>query len=105
MIVREELGDASGYEALAPTSTTGITAALLTPTSGEYTGRNATAAIIAVESFPIRMMINGTVATADNGILLSPGQTYTIVGGRNLKNFQCMDTTAGASSVKVIVFH
>ena len=105
MIVREELGDASGYEALSPTSTTGITAALLTPTSGQYIGHNAAAAIIAVEDYPVRVMLNGTDATADNGIKLSPGQSMTIVGGRNLKNFECMDTAAGASSVKVIVFH
>ena len=105
MITRVELGDASGYEALSPTGSTGITSTLITPTSGQHKEHNAVGALIAVETNPIRMMLNGAVATADNGIKIDPGQTYEIVGGSNVKNFRCMDTIAGASSVKVIVFH
>ncbi len=105
MIVREELGDCSGYEALAPTGSTGITSTLLTPTSGQYIGHNATAAIIVVETAAIRVMLNGDAATTNNGILRSPGEYMVITGGRNVKNFRCMDDTATGSSVKVLVFH
>ena len=105
MIVREELGDCSGYEALAPTSSTGITSTLLTPTSGQYIGHSAVAAIIVVETAAIRVMLNGDAATTDNGILRNPGEYMIIVDGSNVKNFRCMDDTATGSSVKVLVFH
>ena len=103
--MRVELGDASGYEALSPTASTGITSTLLTPTSGQFINHSAVAALISVETNPVRMMLNGDAATADNGIKIDAGQSYEIVGGANVKNFRCMDTATGASSVKVIVFH
>ena len=104
VVVREEYGKASGYEALAPTSSTGITATLLTPTTGVYKGKMAKSALLTVETFPIRFRQEGT-PTADVGHYVTPGQTITLTGMTNLKNFRCIDTAAGASSVKVTVFH
>jgi len=104
MVIREELGKASGYEALAPTVSTGITATLLTPTSGLFKGKMAKAALLTVETYPIRFRQEGT-PTADVGHYVTPGQTITLTGMTNLKNFRCIDTAAGASSVRVTVFH
>jgi len=104
MIVNEELGDAGGYEALSPTSATGITASLRHPTSGIHKGRMARTAQIVVETNAIRFLLDGTDATANNGLLVQAGQNVTITGVNNVKNFSCIDTAAGASSVKIIVY-
>jgi len=60
MIIYEELGDAGSYEALSPTTATGITASLRHPTSGIHKGRMARAALIVVETQAIRFRIDGT---------------------------------------------
>jgi len=104
MIVLEDLGNQYGYEALAPTSSTGITSTLIRPTSGPYAGMTPRAVLIGVETQPIRFRMDGTAATADNGVLLKADSYFTMINFENIKNFRCIDTAAGASKVTVLVF-
>ena len=104
MYVIENLGNQSGYEALSPTSSTGFTSSVINPTSGIYKGLSARAIMIGVEDNSIRFRLDGTAPTATNGIKLNTSNYYTIIGAENIKNFHCIDTAAGASSVKVIPF-
>ena len=106
MIVLEDLGIAQGWEKLSPTASTGITATLIEPTSGKMAGMKARAALIAVETNPVRMRLDGgtTAPTADNGVLLKADTYFTMVNLENIKNFRCMNTIAGASAVHVQLF-
>jgi len=104
MLVLEDLGNQYGYEALSPTSAKGITASIYNPTSGLYQGRMAKAVLIGVETNAIRFRMDGTAATATAGMLLPANNYYTIINAENIKNFSCIDTAAGASSVKVLAF-
>lgn len=105
MIVREELGTAAAHEKINPTSATGITSTLLKPTSGTYNGYCAIAALITVETNPIRFRIDGTDASTTTGHQVLAGEDITIVGGVNINNFSCIDTATGASNVYVTVFY
>jgi hypothetical protein len=102
--IREELGEPTGYESLSPTTSTGITTSLITPTSGRWANEPALAALITVETKPIRFRVHG-VPSATEGHLVNPNQTITITGEFGVKGFKCIDTAAGASTVKVTVFH
>ena len=104
MYVIEDLGNQYGYEALSPTTSTGFTSSIINPTSGIYQGMSAKAVLIGVETQMIRFRLDGTAPTADNGMPLAALDHYTIKGAENIKNFRCIDTGAGASSVKVLVF-
>jgi len=104
MIINEELGDAGTYEALAPTTSTGITASVRHPTSGKHKGRMARAALIVVETNAVRFRIDGTAPEAATGTPIEAGQNTTITGVNNVKNFLCIDTAAGASAVHVMVY-
>ena len=106
MIVLEDLGIAQGWEKINPTTSKGITAALIEPTSGKMAGMKARAALIAVETNPIRIRLDGgtTAPTADNGVLLKADTYFTIVNLENIKNFRCIDTSANASAVHVQLF-
>jgi len=97
------LGDASGFEALAPSGATSITAALITPTSGFYKGISARAALISVATNSIRYKVYGAV-TATEGHPMQAGDTLLLQGASNLKGFNCEDQN-GASAVFVTVFH
>lgn len=104
MDVIENIGDQYGYEALAPTTSTGFTASVIKPTTGIYAGMTARAVRIGVETNPIRFREDGTAATAANGMKLNANNYYTVIGKLNVKGFRCIDTSAGASSVKVLPF-
>lgn len=104
-VIREELGNATGHEALAPTSVTGITTTLITPTSGSFKDIRAVAALITVETNPMRFMIHGSNPSATTGHKMDAGQSYVIMGEQNVANFRCIDTATGASAVMVTVFH
>jgi hypothetical protein len=103
--ILEVLGDNTGYEKLAPTTSTGFTTTLIRPTSGTYQNMTAKAVLIGVETQPIRFRCDGTAPTADEGMYLAANNYYTIVGEQNIRNFHCIDTSAGASSVKCLFFH
>ena len=97
------LGDASGFEALTPSSATSITAALITPTSGFYKDISARAALISVATNSIRYKLYGTVS-ATEGHPMQAGDTLLLQGALNLKGFNCEDQN-GASAVHVTIFH
>jgi hypothetical protein len=104
MYVLESLGNQSGYEALSPTGSTGFTASFINPTSGIYKGMTARAVRIGVETNAIRFREDGTAATAANGLKLNANNYYTVIGANCIKGFRCMDTSAGASSVKCLAY-
>ena len=104
--VLEDLGIAQGWEKLSPTASTGITASLIEPTTGKMAGMKARAALIGVESYPIRFRLDGgtTAPTATNGMQLKADNYFTMINLENIKNFRCIDTAAGASAVMVLLF-
>jgi len=104
MIVLEDLGNQYGWEKLSPTASTGFTASIIQPTSGPYKGMMAKAALISVETNPIRFRNDGVTPTATNGMLLNSGSYYTMINAENIKNFRCIDTATGASAVHVLMF-
>ena len=103
-IVIEELGEATGFETIAPSGKVGITSTLITPSSGSWKNVGAEAAEITVETYPIRYNYDDTVSTTV-GHKLDPGQSYTIIGKSNVANWRCRSTAAGTSSISVTVFH
>lgn len=105
MQILEVLGDSTGYEKLSPTSSTAFTEAKVRPTSGVGKNITAKAVLIGVETHPIRFRLDGIAPTATEGMLLAATNYYTIVGEFNVNNFHCIDTAAGASSVKCLFFH
>jgi hypothetical protein len=61
-------------------------------------------ALIDVETYAIRFRIDGVSPTASVGHYLASGQSMVLKGMDNLRKFRCIDTAAGASSVKITVF-
>ncbi len=104
MLVLEDLGNQYGWEKINPTSAAGITEAIIKPIGGPYKGMDARAILINVETNPIRIRMDGTAPTASNGMLLKADTYYTIINAENIKNFECIDTSAGASAVHVLAF-
>ena len=104
MYVLENLGNQSGREALSPTGSTAFTPSLIHPTSGIYKGTSAIAVMTGVESYAIRFRLDGTAPTAANGMKLNANNYITIVGAENVKNFHCIDTSAGASRVECMPY-
>ena len=103
MVIRNSLGDADGYEELLPTSATGITYALLhnnlRPVKGAY---------ISVQDNPINFTLDGTTPTnaagTDDGHPLASGESITIEGTNNVRNFLCIDSSA-AARVKITLYY
>jgi hypothetical protein len=103
--------EAGAHESLSPTSSTGITAAIQEPTSGEYNNIPALAALITVEDNSTRFTVDGTTPTnsngtsADTGHLITAGQSYVIEARTGVVNFRCIDAVSGSASVvKVTTF-
>lgn len=61
-------------------------------------------ALIDVETNGVRFRIDGVAPTATVGHFLAAGSSMVIKGMDNLRKFRCIDTSAGASSVKVTVY-
>lgn len=104
MYVIQDMGNQYGWEKLSPTASTGFTTSVIKPTSGDYKGMQARAVLIGVETQPIRFKLSGDAATATNGLQIKADNTYLIVGRENVRNFRCIDTSAGASAVHVLPF-
>lgn len=108
MHVLTDLGIQCGYEALSPTASTGITASLITRTTAPFIGQTAKAAIVMAETQVIRYRRDfhylATAPTADAGMLLPVNTPLYLYGTDDIKGFRCIDTAAGASSVKVLLF-
>ena len=104
--------DAGAHESISPGDTaTGITAAILSPASGELKNITALAALITVEDNSIRICYDGTTPTnsngtsADVGHKLDAGQNYLIEGGTSVKNFKCIDAATGVNAVVKVTTH
>ncbi|MCP4585319.1 hypothetical protein [Pseudoalteromonas sp.] len=100
MYIFEQLGNNGDYEKLAAVTATGFTASKLTNAAGF----KCRAVQIKPEDYPVRVRMDGTDPTAAEGIQIDNGEMYTIVGTTNIANFACIDTAAGASSIKVLYF-
>jgi len=61
-------------------------------------------ALIDVETYAVRFRIDGVAPTATVGHYIAAGSSMVIKGMDNLRKFRCIDTAAGASSVKVTVY-
>jgi len=104
-VVTEIPGIPTGFESITPTTAKSITSALVLPTSGSYIAMNAVAAYVTVETQPIRFRIDGTAASATVGHSLGAGESYLVRGKTAVSQFSCIDTAAGAATVRVTVFH
>lgn len=96
-------GDAFNHEAVTvSTVAIGGTAATITPTSGVA----AKAAIVSVETNPIRYRIDGQAAvTNTTGHYVAAGTTFTIFGGENVTALRMIrDSTAGADATVRITY-
>jgi hypothetical protein len=102
--------DAGAHESLSPTTSTGITAAIRQPTSGEFNNKTAIAALVTVEDNSARFTVDGTTPTntsgdsSDTGHLMSAGQNY-VIEGSGVPAFRIIDAVSGvASIVKITTF-
>lgn len=89
------------FESLTPTTSTGITAAILRPSA---TQMEAQWAFITVETNQVRFRIDGTDPTASAGHVIAAGSSILLRGANTLRNLRFIDTAAGASTVRVTTF-
>jgi hypothetical protein len=94
----------TGYEAITVNTSIGITAGLLTPVAGTYTGKKAVGALITIETDQIRYCIDGTTPTNAIGHLVDIKGSFWIFGPVALANLRMIKVTNNASA-KVTVFH
>jgi len=104
MIVLEDLGNQQGWEKITPSASIGITASLIRPTTGKNAGLTAKAALIGVETNPIRIRMDGTAPTATNGLLLKADSYLTIINAENISNLLMIDDGATTAAVMVLLF-
>lgn len=98
-------GVADQFETItATTSSVGFTASKILPTTGDFVGKQARAALISVETADIRFTIDGTTPTVTSGNgaghLLTPGMFYELAGENNVSNFRCINAV-GSSGAKI----
>jgi len=104
MITLESYGDQVGSEVLTTDTLKGITSTLITPTTGDYVGFRAKVAIIKCLTNVVNFRCDGTNPTATTGMQLAVGDYWTIVGTENIANFRALDTSAGASEIRVLLY-
>jgi hypothetical protein len=97
-------GIAGGFETLSTITTAkGFTSAKIAPITGSFTGKQARAVILSVETADIRFTIDGTTptttATTAVGHLLTSGSSYEITGEKNIANFSCINAVASNGAV------
>lgn len=78
----------------------GITDSVHTPTDGSPV---ATAAVVTVETAPIRFWIDGSTPTASQGHLAQPGAEITLESHAEVKNFLAIRSTATSATAEVTV--
>lgn len=93
-------GDTIGFEAITPTTATGISRSMWT-TSG---GLQAKTALVSVEAHPIRFRSDGTDPTADVGHIVPAGGNFMITSHVDIRAIRMIDTAAGASIVSVTTY-
>ncbi len=96
-------GVADQFETIGTTtSSIGFTAATILPTTGDFIGIQARAALISVETADIRFTIDGTTPTITAGTgaghLLSSGASFIIYGEKNVANFLCINAVASSGA-------
>jgi hypothetical protein len=94
----------TGYEAITVNTAIGITATVLTPASGVYSGVHAVGASISIETDAIRYTIDGTTPTSSIGHKIAADDIFYIFGKTALANLRMIKITNNASA-KVTVFH
>jgi len=96
-------GIAAGYEGLTTATAVGFTSTVIAPTTGDFVGKKARAAIISVEVADIRFTINGTTPTLTAGTavghLLEKGNYYEIKGEKNVENFKCINAVNASGAL------
>ena len=98
------------FEIIAPgNSSTGITAAIMQPTSGIFKGDHAVGALITVEDNTVNIAIHGGAATATSGTnvahAMTAGQSKVLESPHEVRNFRCIDAVAGTTGkVKVTTY-
>ena len=96
-------GVAASFETIGTTtSAIGFTSSKIAPTTGNYAGYRARAAIISVETADIRFTIDGTTPTITAGTgaghLLQTGASFIITGESNVANFSCINAVASSGA-------
>ena len=104
MNVINSLGTCGGYETITPTTKKGITSTVRVPTSGANTGKPARAAVFIPVTNGVNYRVDGGDPTADVGMFAAANSVVTVEGVENVKNLLLIDTSAGASSVRVSVY-
>lgn len=92
------------YEKITPgNSSTGITAAILQPTSGIFKGKHAVGALITVETNTVNVTLEGTAATAaagtNAGHAMTDGQSKVLESPHECKSFRCIDRVSGSAGI------
>jgi len=77
-------------------SSKGITATILLPTSGTYSGRKIHAATFQPKTQAVWVMWDGTAAT-NAGVALAVGDILRLEGYETLKNFRVLEQAASAT--------
>jgi hypothetical protein len=97
-------GVADQFETItATTSSIGFTSSKILPTTGDFAGKKARAALISVETADVRFTIDGTTPTVTSGTgaghLLNAGMFYELAGENNVSNFRCINAVASSGAV------
>lgn len=96
-----EANEYFGFETITVADTAiGFTASEVTPTTGDAVGKVAQVAECRLALGQIRFRMDGTNPTAAIGTLLEIGETLTIRGENNIRNFRGFrtGTTSGSLS-------
>jgi len=96
-IVETKRTKAFAYESI----TVSNTAVGFTPSVYNPTGHKAQVAFVTCEDASIRFRIDGTAPTASEGHLLNSGDSTTIEGYENIKNFKAIRTGASNATLRV----
>jgi hypothetical protein len=97
-------GDASTYEALTVDSTAGgvaIATATLTPTSGQWAGKQFTYCEARLETAQVRFTDDGTTVTTTEGTILEIGDVWTGSGHAILKRARFIRTGSTSGSLRI----
>lgn len=109
MIVTDILGDAGGYEKIAPgNAATGIAPAQYQKIV-HGVEMSAIGALLTCEGETVNITFDGTdpEALADDNIghAFSAGESYLVRSGPNVRRFRCIDRVSGAlGTVKATIF-
>lgn len=95
------------YESITVSTTAiGFTAAKLAPVAGAYAGKKAEAALVTVETQPLRFRADGANPTAAEGhVLIAGDERYWYWGYHDLAKVKFIRKDASDATVKVSYFY